>query len=198
VKVKILLISAFGFLSIVSHAQRSWEIDKNKDGIIVYTKEEEGSAFKSFKAVVTIHAAAGEIVEILKNADDYTKWYGYTNTSALLKEEGDTQYNYVETIFPWSYSNRDMVYRMSVKASAQGVVKILLKGMPDYLPEKQGIVRMKKAEGYILLQPIGEKTEVTYVFHSEPGDNIPPWLANNSIAELPFRTLSGLRKLLKE
>lgn len=193
-----LLISAFGFLSIASHAQQSWEIDKNKDGIIVYTKEEEGSAFKSFKAVVTIHAAAGEIVEILKNADDYTKWYGYTNTSALLKEEGDTQYNYVETIFPWPYSNRDMVYRMSVNASVNGVIKILLKGMPDYLPEKQGIVRMKKAEGYILLQPIGEKTEVTYVFHSEPGDNIPPWLANNSIAELPFRTLSGLRKLLKE
>ena len=197
-KVRILLISAFGFLSIVSHAQQSWEIDRNNDGIIVYTKEEEGSAFKSFKAVVTIHAATCEIVEILKNADDYTKWYGYTNTSALLRREGDIQYNYVETIFPWPYSNRDMVYRMSVNASAQGVIKILLKGIPDYLPEKQGIVRMKKAEGYILLQPIGEKTEVTYVFHSEPGDNIPPWLANNSIAELPFRTLSGLRKMLSE
>lgn len=181
-----------------SHGQHSWEIDRDKDGIVVYTKLEKGSNFKSFKAVITIQASTDEVVEVLKNADDYTKWYGYTNTSALLKQEGDTQFNYVETVFPWPYSNRDMVYRMSVSASAQGVVKILLKGIPDYLPEKQGIVRMKKAEGYILLQPIDEKTEVTYVFHSEPGDNIPPWLANNSIGELPFRTLSGLRKRLEE
>jgi hypothetical protein len=185
-------------MSIASYAQQSWEIDRDKDDIIVYTKEGEGSAFKAFKAVMTTHASADEILKILKNADDYTKWYGYTNTSALLKQEGDTQYNYVETIFPWPYSNRDMVYRMSVNVSANGVVKILLKGIPDYLPEKRGIVRMEKAEGYILLQPTGEKTEVTYVFHSEPGDNIPPWLANNSIAELPFRTLSGLRKRLGE
>jgi hypothetical protein len=185
-------------MSIASYAQQSWEIDRDKGGIIVYTKEEEGSAFKSFKAVITIQASTDEIVEVLKNADDYTKWYGYTNTSALLKEEGDTQYNYVETIFPWPYSNRDMVYRMSVNVSANGAVKILLKGIPDYLPEKRGIVRMKKAEGYILLQPLDGKTEVTYVFHSEPGDNIPPWLANNSIAELPFRTLYGLRKRLGE
>jgi hypothetical protein len=198
VKVSVLLICLLGFMSIVSYAQQSWEIDRDKGGIIVYTKEEEGSAFKSFKAVITIQASTDEIVEVLKNADDYTKWYGYTNTSALLKEEGDTQYNYVETIFPWPYSNRDMVYRMSVNVSANGAVKILLKGIPDYLPEKRGIVRMKKAEGYILLQPLDGKTEVTYVFHSEPGDNIPPWLANNSIAELPFRTLYGLRKRLGE
>jgi hypothetical protein len=198
VKVSVLLICLLGFMSIVSYAQQSWEIDRDKGGIIVYTKEEEGSAFKSFKAVITIQASTDEIVEVLKNADDYTKWYGYTNTSALLKEEGDTQYNYVETIFPWPYSNRDMVYRMSVNVSANGAVKILLKGIPDYLPEKRGIVRMKKAEGYILLQPLDGKTEVTYVFHSEPGDNIPPWLANNSIGELPFRTLYGLRKRLGE
>ncbi|MEQ8533859.1 MAG: START domain-containing protein [Imperialibacter sp.] len=197
-KVRMLLMSLLGFMSIASYAQQSWEIDRDKDGIIVYTKEEEGSAFKSFKAVMAVVASTDEIVEILKNADDYTKWYGYTKTSALLKQAGDAQYNYVETIFPWPYSNRDMVYRMSVNVSANGIVKILLKGIPDYVPEKQGIVRMKKAEGYILLQPIDGKTEVTYVFHSEPGDNIPPWLANNSIAELPFRTLSGLRKMLNE
>jgi hypothetical protein len=187
-----------GFMSIVSYAQKPWEIDMNKDGIIVYTKEEEGSAFKAFKAVMTTHASMDEILDILKNADDYTKWYGYTNKSALLKQQGNTQYNYVETIFPWPYSNRDMVYRMSVNASVNGVIKILLKGTPDYVPEKRGIVRMKKAEGYILLQPLDGKTEVTYVFHSEPGDNIPPWLANNSIAELPFRTLYGLRRRLGE
>jgi hypothetical protein len=66
------------------------------------------------------------------------------------------------------------------------------------VPEKKGIVRMKKAEGYVLLKSSGHNTEIIYVFHSDPGDNIPSWLANSSIANLPFETLSGLRKILKE
>jgi hypothetical protein len=56
---------------------------------------------------------------------------------------------------------------------------------------------MMKAEGYILLQPSDNKTKTIYVFHSEPGETIPTWMANNSIAKLPFKTLSGLRNILK-
>lgn len=91
-----------------------------------------------------------------------------------------------------------MVYIMSIDTFNSREIKIFLKGIPDYIPEKKEIVRMKKAEGSILLHPSGDKTEVIYIFHSEPGDNLSSWLANNSIANLPFETLSGLRKILKE
>ena len=191
----LIIVSTISFDSV---AQALWEIDKNKQGIKVYTKFEKESDFKSFKAVITVSASIADIIEILKNADGYKKWYEYTKTSKLLKEEKDVQYNYVETIFPWPYSNRDMVYRMAIQTNMHGAVKISLKGISDYIPEKRGIVRMKKAEGYILLQPIDDKTEITYIFHSEPGSNVPSWLANNSIADLPFKTLSGLRKTLDE
>ncbi|MFT4575918.1 MAG: hypothetical protein ACI9SI_000834 [Polaribacter sp.] len=56
---------------------------------------------------------------------------------------------------------------------------------------------MVKAEVHILLQHSDNKTKTIYVFHSEPGETIPTWMANNSIAKLPFKTLSGLRKVLK-
>jgi len=186
------------FFSVQDFSQNNWEIDKNKDGIKVYTRVEKGSNFKAFKAIVEVDNTIGEIIKILKNVSEYTNWYGYIKTSKLLKTENDIQYNYVETIFPWPYSNRDMVYKMSIEKYSSGAVKILLKGLPNYIPKKKGIVRMKKAEGYILLQPNNGKTEIIYVFHSEPGKNIPAWLANNSIANLPFKTLSGLKKMLKE
>jgi len=186
------------FFSVQDFSQNNWEIDKNKDGIKVYTRVEKGSNFKAFKAIVEVDNSIDEIIKILKNVSEYTNWYGYTKTSKLLKTENDIQYNYVETIFPWPYSNRDMVYKMSIEKDSSGAVKVLLKGLPNYIPKKKGIVRMKKAEGYILLQPNNGKTEIIYVFHSEPGKNTPAWLANNSIADLPFKTLSGLKKILKE
>ena len=197
-KTLVLLLSILLFISLDVFSQASWEVDKNKDGIVVYTRAEKNSSFKSFKAVATIDASTDEIINILKNVDSYTKWYGYTKTSKLIKQENGVQYNYVETIFPWPFANRDMVYRMSINSLPSGVVEISLNGLPDYIPEKKGITRMKKAEGYLLLKPLNGKTEITYEFHSDPGDNIPTWLANNSIAELPFKTLLGLRAVIKE
>ena len=197
-KTLVLLLSILLFISLDVFSQASWEVDKNKDGIVVYTRAEKNSSFISFKAVATIDASTDEIINILKNVDSYTKWYGYTKTSKLIKQENGVQYNYVETIFPWPFANRDMVYRMSINSLPSGVVEISLNGLPDYIPEKKGITRMKKAEGYLLLKPLNGKTEITYEFHSEPGDNIPTWLANNSIAELPFKTLLGLRAVIKE
>ncbi len=193
-----LFIGVFFLLPYQSFCQNSWEIDKDKKGIKVYTRIEKGSDFKSFKAIMKVNAAAEEVIEILKNAGDYTKWYGYTKTSKLLKQEKSLQYNYVETIFPWPYRNRDMVYQMSINTLSSGTIKISLKGIPDYIPKKRGIVRMRKAEGYILLKSSSNSLEIIYIFHSEPGDNIPPWLANNSIGELPFKTLSGLKEILKK
>lgn len=188
-------LMAIGF---IAHAQSSWEMAMNKDAIIVYTRVEENSDFKSFKATMKVKGSLKEVIEILKDADNYKAWYGFTKTSKALKKEKDVQYNYVETIFPWPFNNRDMVYRMSINELNSNELLISLKGIPDFIPEKNGITRMQKAEGTILLKSINDKVEVTYQFHSEPGDNIPVWLANNSIAELPFKTLSGLRKILEK
>lgn len=192
------LIIIFVLISLMTRSQTPWEIDKREEGIVVYTRVEKNSDFKSFKAVMTVDASTDEIIEILTNADDYVKWYGYTKTSKVLKQEQDVQYNYVETKFPWPYSNRDMVYKMSVDTSDAKEVIILLEGIPDYIPEEKGIVRMKKAAGFILLESMGKNTRITYQFHSEPGNSIPVWLANSAIAELPYKTFLGLRKMLEE
>jgi hypothetical protein len=59
-------------------------MDKNKEGIQVYNRVKKDSGFKSFKAVMTVASSPEEILKILKDADAYTKWYGFTKTSQLL------------------------------------------------------------------------------------------------------------------
>ncbi|MEL7005049.1 MAG: START domain-containing protein [Bacteroidota bacterium] len=191
-----LLINVLMFFPFKSTAQTSWEIDKIEGEIEIYTRIESDSEFKSFKAVMLVEASMIEIIEVLRDADNYTNWYGFTKTSTVLERHQNEQYNYVETIFPWPYKNRDMVYKMSIDLSNPAITKINLSGIPNYIPQRSGIVRMQEAEGYILLRQLGQQTEITYVFHSEPGDNIPAWLANNSITKLPLKTLSGLRTVL--
>ncbi|ADR21690.1 cyclase [Marivirga tractuosa] len=196
-KAPILFITSMAFC-FMAHAQSNWETAMNKDDIIVYTRDEEHSDFKSFKAITEVKGTLNEVIKVLKDADNYQAWYGFTKTSKVLKEEKNVQYNYVETIFPWPFSNRDMVYKMSINKLNSRELLISLEGIPDFIPKKNGITRMQKAKGTLLLKSIIDKVEVTYQFHSEPGDTVPVWLANNSIAELPFKTLSGLKKILEK
>lgn len=180
-----------------SSAQPAWELTKDKDGIRVYTRAENSSDFKSFKAAVRIHAPAKDIVDVLRDADHYADWYGFTKTARLLARENGVQYHYVETIFPWPYQNRDLVYKLWEERIDTRTVKLHLVGIPSFIPPVHNVVRMKKAEGHITLTAVtNHETEVVYEFHSEPGDNIPPRLANLSISELPWKTLSGLRNVL--
>ena len=192
------IVSIFILYLSESSAQSQWVIDKHKDGIEIYTRYERGSDFKSFKAVAIVDAYTDEIVSVLKDADFYSDWYGFTRTSKLLEQRENEQYNYVETIFPWPYKNRDMIYKMTIETIDGDTTKISLVGLPNFIPENNGIKRMRKAEGYLLLVSRNRQTKIIYVFHSEPGDNIPAWLANKSISELPFRTLSGLKSMLKK
>lgn len=194
----ILCICVFSTVSFSTLASQTlWEIDKNEDGIKIYTRVVEGSDFKSFKAIVQVEAPLDEVVKTLKNIGGYTKWFAYTKTSILLNQEDGVQYIYLETTLPWPFENRDMVYRMKVNKISADTTKITLKGLPDYVPQKTGIVRMKKANGFILLTSSENITEIVYEFHSEPGNNISPLMANISIADLPFKTLSGLRKIFE-
>ena len=55
---------------------------------------------------------------------------------------------------------------------------------------------MKEANGYILLKPVGGKTEITYYMHSDIGGEIPVWMANKYIDNLPYQTLSRLNNIV--
>ncbi len=62
-------------------------------------------------------------------------------------------------------------------------------------PVKSSMVRVKHSHGHYLLEPVANSiTRVTCTQHTNPGGNIPMWLVNQLIQEMPYRTLQGLRK----
>jgi len=182
-------------LAFESYSQSLWVVKKDKNGVQVYLRDTAGSEYKSFKGTMKIQASLSEIVDILKKVEDYRQWFAFTKTSKLLKKEDNIQFVYIETSFPWPYKNRDMVYQMEFETINITTTRILLKGISGYIPKKKGILRMKKSEGYLLLNSKGSTTEITYVFHSEPEGNIPVWLVNKSVIDFPYKTLINLKEM---
>jgi hypothetical protein len=173
-----------------------WELEKDSDGIKVYTQLETGSPYKSFKAITVTNANSEAIAEILKDVKGYVTWFAFTEKVDLLENGLNVKYVYMETRYPWPFNNGDMIYKMTFATEGKALTKVTLEGVPDFLPPIAGITRMKDANGYILLKPVGSKTEITYYMHSDIGGEIPIWMANKYIDNLPYQTLSRLNNVI--
>jgi hypothetical protein len=185
-------------LSFSTAGEQVWEIAKSSSKITVFTTQLPNSLYKSFKAVGIVQSTPEPLFELLDDVSRYELWFAYSKSVQLLKSEQNTKYVYMEINFPWPFRNEDMVYQITVRRNSKGEIRLILDGKPEFIPPVNGVNRMRNASGYILLQPKNEHTTITYVMNMTLSGDIPPWLANKNIHQLPFETLDNLMKIVEK
>jgi hypothetical protein len=191
-----LLIFAAGLLlSGGASALEEWSLDKQGNGIEVYTRPVAGSGIKEFKGTAEVDADVEAIMGVLRDSAGFKNWFPNTTESKLLAREGNVSHQYSVMGAPWPVSNRDNVLRSEwTQDEATGVVDITIVAAPDYYPVQEGRVRVRNANGTWKLEPSGaQKTRVTFTMHLDPGGGIPTWLINTRVVETPFEALTNLR-----
>ncbi len=187
-------------LAIQSHAQEGWTLEKDKNGVKVYTRKSEKSNVKASKAVVFINSDIKQVFDMLTDAEHHNQWMDRVKTSRLLKKISDNEfYVYYEAEAPWPVSNRDVNARFKIEKTDDGKVKMVAVGDPTYLPKKEGLVRVPESESTWELIPIGnDLVEVTFITQMHPGGAVPEWVANLTSTDNPFNTLKNLKLLLEK
>ncbi len=172
-----------------------WSLVRERDGIVVYTRPVEGSGIREFKGSAVVSASTERIRALLRDADHFKDWFPNTSESRLLAREGDVSYQYSVLDAPWPVSDRDNVFRSETAIDpTNGEVAIRVAAAPDYHPVQPDRVRVRRALGLWLLEPLGEaQTRVTFTMHLEPGGGVPQWLINAQVVETPFDALTNLR-----
>ena len=188
----ILILIAVSIINI--SAQEKWELAKNKNGIKVYVSKISGSNYYAFKAVMSVKATETEIVKVFRDVGKYPEWFAFTASTKLICRTTNGQTFFMETDYPWPYSNEGMNYNMKFLKIKGNQQKITIIGSNKNTNCKYSL---KKANGYILLKPDEDNVEVSYYFHSESSQNIPAWLINPMIHEMPYQTFVSLKKRLK-
>jgi hypothetical protein len=172
-----------------------WELARLKDGVEVYTRTPEGSKFKEYKALATIEAEPKKLVEIIEDVDTYTDWMAnIKNTELLARPDSAVFISYTEAKVPWPFDNRDNVTKSVISYDpVTGTYTIDIYMIPDYIPEKKGIIRIADGEGKWIFTPTEDgKTEVYHQFIADPAGKIPAWLVNMFIVDGPHKTMLGL------
>ena len=198
-QVKLLFILLLWFTNSSLFAQ-DWTLEKNKEGIQVFTRKVEGYAIKEYKAIITLKTTIVDLVKLLKNHKDLKTWFVKCPISTRLKKVSEEEYYvYFLNDAPWPVSDRDNVTNMKFELLDNGTQLVHLKGFPKYIPEKSGIVRLPRMQAKWMFEPKANgMVKITQQVLADLGGNIPAWLINFAIVDAPYETLSNLRKKLKE
>lgn len=184
-----------------SKAQPGWQLNKNSNGIKVYTKTADSSSFKSIKVEGIFAGTWERLYTILTDVDNHKQWVYNTKKSNLLKRISHLEVlYYIETSLPWPVENRDIPIRMIIDHNTlNNTYKVTTAGEPDAIPAKKGLVRVPYFNATWEVKPLeNRQLAITYYLDVRPGGGIPAWVVNLFTIKGPYDTFSKLAVLLKK
>ena len=195
----IILISFLVFQNSLMFSQETWSLNRDTNGIKVYSKEIEGYNFKSFKAITTINGSVHDFVFTLADIANFPKWGHQIKSAKILERAGDTlQIYYSIAKAPFPYKDRDGIYlnRFKWKSDAK-ILMVEIEILSDYLDENEKYIRVK-GYGYWKIVVVSENSmEVTFSMQIDPGGSIPSWLANMFVDGTPYHTLLNIKNTIE-
>lgn len=189
-----------GFFVFNQAVGQEWELELEKEGISVYTRNVPDKKYKEFKASATIDASVHSLLAVLKNVEDMPEWLKQCEEAKLLlADDFWHQLSYHEIKVP-VFKNRDMILEMTMEEDPNlGAIRINMNSRPDYIAEQKRKIRVQEVEGYWICKPLPSgKTYVEYGMYLDPAGIIPAWLYNMRIKNDPFNTLNNLRETVKK
>ena len=173
-----------------------WHFIKEADGIKIYTRNEPNSSLKSYKGEVTFHAPMQKTCSMIGNARNFD-WWGpdFLNIKVLAYEDKKfVQYYYIYDM-PWPFTDRDLAVNAIVKMdTTTGEYSVLSLPLLKVVPEKPDLVRIKNYWQKWTILPMDKGyVHLTLEGIVDPGGNLPPWLYNMLVTEMPLKTIRSFR-----
>jgi hypothetical protein len=179
-----------------------WQPVTNEDGIEVSEREVPGRSLPMFRGVGVIEADLYEVLAVIHDIENHTRWMADCVESRLLRRESESvSFGYNRTDSPWPVPDRDVVVRAeTIVVEAGREVHSLFRSVADEsVPPARRVVRMRHLEGHYKLWTLGpDRTRVEYQVDADPGSSLPAWLVRRTTRKMPLLTLLNLRKRVAE
>ena len=146
-----------------------------------------------------IKASLASLIALVDDISTCPQWIDTCVEGRLLKRMSPAE-TYTHTInnAPWPVKDRDAVVHNRVSQDPENRnVTIHITGVPDYIPSRKGLVRVKMIKGFWKFMPMGNGlVEVVYQVHNDPGGGLPSWLVNSVVVTQPYNTLLNMKKMV--
>ncbi len=178
----------------------NWEFRVEHKGIRVYSSRIAGSSVLGFKGEAEFEVPFRKLVSLFHDFTSYRRWVHQLAEMEVLDSNNELEYVIRQVInTPWPMPKREMIVRTGLHASEAGAVALTMQGVPEYLPLRPNLHRVRETRGVWVFMPIeGGKVHITFVMHMNPGNDVPPALSNAALFEVPFYSLQKMRTLAQD
>lgn len=194
------LLMIFLAATMTVHAEK-WKLERDRSGIKVYTTKVKGQSFKKYKGILTLDASLSTIVAVLEDVDAGSQWVDTCKTMVLIEQVSPTEtYTYSYNPAPWPAKDRDAVVHNVISQDVETLVVTMIQtAAPKKKKKHKDAIRVEKIDGSWTLTPLPDgQTQVVYMVLSDPGGGLPAWLVNSVAISQPFKTLEGLKEMVKK
>jgi hypothetical protein len=175
-----------------------WRLEKDKDGIQVYTRAVEGWNIREFRGVTRIPARLTSLVAVINDIAASRELTDVVSEARIQHRDSDCQYQiYSAMKMPWPITDRDILNQREIKQDKSSLaVTITDVAMENGMPLRNGMTRIVNSRQQWTLAPTPQGPILAEVRTlSDPNGPIPASLINAMSVSTPFKTLSKLKEM---
>jgi hypothetical protein len=188
----VIIIAASSFLS-----AQDWTFIKEKDGIKIYTRSEEGNPVKSYKGETDLRTGMKELSAVIENVENFKSWDEDINEIRVLASEENIFFRYyLSYSVQWPFDARDLCVEATITQDpVTGKRVVLAVPVENIIPEVPGKVRIKNYWQKWTVEPgVNGLIHLTLEGSVDPGGSIPAWISNMVIVNTPLNIMKNLRE----
>jgi hypothetical protein len=192
-----LFIVLFLTFATSSMAQSAWNLKKDQNGILIYSRTLKDSKFNELKAVFDLSGTFDQLSSILNDVSNYKTWVYATSSSTLIERKSSTEIVYYSKIsVPWPASNRDFYSDTRIWVdSATHQMHLSSRNIDSFPHSKDHFVRIPFLKSdWIITATSTASLHVDYTLSWDPGGNIPAFVANSFSTTGPLSSFSELKR----
>ena len=179
---------------------QNWELKKNKNDIKVYTRELDSTKINEYKAVLIANTTKEKALKIIIDGDNLWKWNHKTSQSKTIKKISETEFVFwMKNDLPWPIKDRDNAIHAKVFFLEKNRIKVSL--LPDKfesVTETDDCIRITNFKGYWLIEPQNNnQIKITQQLYGDPNGNLPSWLLNSMLTNVPYQSFTSLKEILE-
>jgi hypothetical protein len=184
-----------------SEVHGKWKLARNDSGIKIFTRwinVDNSFKVRQLKGEMVIDHPVVYVSNYIKDDEIASQWLNRTLEHKKIQSIGQNEWmTYTLFNLPWPFDNQDLVAKNTIHKSGENIV-IQVDGMPDFIPEKQGINRIENFEGLWRLTRVGnDKTRVEYTIVTKVKPIAPRWITDPIINHNFWTTLDNLQNMLQ-
>ncbi len=186
------------FFTLHLQAQTPWELEKEDDGIMAYTRSRPGIKFKEYKVHMEMEATLSQAMSLFKDFPVHHKLFPGTEGIKVMMDEGDHYVTYVKFDLPFPARDRDAIFNNVLTFDQRTkTLTTSVTCLDDEYETDPDLIQIKFCEGSWIFEDIGNgMLKVTNQLIVDPAGFAPAFIVNSKTVDDPIKTFKSLRVMI--